>query len=143
MGNRQVASIKWFMIMGRDPTVPAIHGKCMDSPITVSNVGDFTVVEFQVASLMNSMEIGRISTALDELIADHLAVRMVLDFTRVVCLSSQAIGMITSVHKKLSQLAGGKLVLCGVGPQLMQVLKITRLDRLLKIAKDQKDAMAM
>ncbi len=33
-------------------------------------------------------------------------------------------------------------MLCGVGPQLLQLLKITRLDRMLKVAATQEDAIA-
>jgi anti-anti-sigma factor len=59
-------------------------------------------------------------------------------------LSSQAIGIILTLNKKLSGGSGGgdNLVLCGVGPQLMQLLKITRLDRILTIKDSQQDAVA-
>ena len=69
---------------------------------------------------------------------------VVLDFTKVKYLSSQAIGIILTLNKKLTGgSAGGEgLVLCGVGPQLMQLLKITRLDRILTIKSSQQDAVA-
>ena len=70
---------------------------------------------------------------------DH-AGRVLLDFTPVHHLSSQAIGIIVNVHKKTAAKKGGKLVLCGVCPQMLQLLKITRLDKLLKMVKDQKEA---
>ena len=58
-------------------------------------------------------------------------------------ISSQAIGIILTLNKKLTGSSGGgpNLVLCGVGPQLMQLLKITRLDRILTIKADQKEAV--
>jgi anti-sigma B factor antagonist len=111
----------------------------MDTPFAVSSVGDYTVVTFQSPSLMNPSELERLSTALHSLIDDHVTGRLLLDFSKVEYLSSQAIGIIVGLHKKASKITGGKLVLCGVGPQLMQLLKITRLDRLLKVIKNQEE----
>jgi anti-sigma B factor antagonist len=113
----------------------------MNTLFSVSTVGDFKVVVFQTVSLMNVPELERIATALDQLAAEQANGRMLLDFTQVEFFSSQAIGFIVKLHKKLSTIAGGKLVICGVSPQLTQLLKITRLDRLLKVVKTQKDAV--
>jgi anti-sigma B factor antagonist len=112
----------------------------MEGPFSVKPRGAFTVVEFQTASLMNAGELERISAALSDLVDHDHSGRMVLDFTPVLQLSSQAIGMIVNVNRKTAAIKGGKLVLCGVSPQMLQLLKITRLDRLLKIVKDQKEA---
>jgi anti-sigma B factor antagonist len=112
----------------------------MEGPFTVKSRGEFTVVEFQTASLMNAGEIERISKALSDLVDHDHSGRVVMDVTPVQYLSSQAIGMIVNVHRKTAAVKGGKLVLCGVSPQMLQLLKITRLDRVLKIVKDQKEA---
>jgi anti-sigma B factor antagonist len=64
---------------------------------------------------------------------------LVLDFERVQYLSSQAIGIVLTLNKKLTGLKGSKLVLCGVGERLMQLVKITRLDRVLTIKPSQKE----
>ena len=66
---------------------------------------------------------------------------IVLDFEHVDYLSSQAIGMVLTVHKKLAKLKHTSLVLCGVGPKLMELLKITRLDKVLKVKPTQKEAV--
>ena len=99
----------------------------------------YTVVEFQTESLMNPLELERIGQGLYHLADAEGARRVLLDFTRVKYLSSQAIGIILTLSKKLSQANGGEMVLCGVGPQLLQLLKITRLDKLLKIVASPKD----
>ena len=99
----------------------------------------YSVVEFQTESLMNPLDLERIGQSLYQLVDAAGVRRMLLDFTRVKYLSSQAIGIILTLSKKLSQANGGEMVLCGVGPQLLQLLKITRLDKLLKIVTSQKD----
>jgi anti-sigma B factor antagonist len=112
----------------------------MEGPFSVKSRGEFTVVEFQTASLMNAGELERISQALSDLVDHDHSGRVVMDFTPVQYLSSQAIGMIVNVHRKTAAIKGGRLLLCGVLPQMLQLLKITRLDRVLKIVKDQKEA---
>jgi anti-sigma B factor antagonist len=110
---------------------------------TVREAGRHTVVEFLTPSLMNPLELERIGAGLFKLVDEEKRERLVLDFAKVQYLSSQAIGIILTLNKKLSGTSadGQNLVLCGVGPQLMQLLKITRLDRILTIKPTQKEAM--
>ncbi|MDB5358541.1 MAG: anti-anti-sigma factor [Phycisphaerales bacterium] len=113
----------------------------MDPFFSVGKLGDFTLIEFKTASLMNALELERIAQGIYRLVDEEGAKLLLIDFTPVEYLSSQAIGMVVGLHKKIAQIPGGKLALCGVGPQLLQLLKITRLDRLLKVFKTQKDAV--
>ena len=110
---------------------------------TVRQAGKYTVVEFQTPSLMNPLELERIAAGLFRLVDEDNRDRLVLDFGRVQYLSSQAIGVILTLNKKLNATSAGgdHLVLCGVGPQLLQLLKITRLDRILTIKADAKEAV--
>lgn len=110
---------------------------------TVRQKGRYTVVAFQTASLMNPIELERIGAGIFRLIDEEKRDRLVLDFSKVHYLSSQAIGIILTLNKKLtgSSAGGENLVLCGVGPQLMQLLKITRLDRLLTIKPNRSQAL--
>jgi len=112
----------------------------MEGLFSVKPRGEFTVVEFQAVSLMNAAELERISKALGSLVDSDPAGRIVIDFTPVQYMASQAIGTIVAIHKKAAAKKGGKLVLCGVSPQILQLFKITRMDRFLKIVKDQKEA---
>ena len=75
------------------------------------------------------------------LVDDEDRRKLLLDFERVQYLSSQAIGIILTLNKKLSSLKYNKLVLCGVGAKLMELLKITRLDRILTIKPTQAEAV--
>jgi len=111
----------------------------MEGPFSVKPRGEFTVVEFHTASLMNAPELERIGKALSDLVDNDPSGRIVLDFTPVQYLASQAIGIVVNLHKKTAA-KGGKLMVCGLSPQLLQLLKITRMDRVLKIVKDQKEA---
>src|SRR5450432_2754813 len=111
------------------------------APFIVQQVEKFLVVEFRNASLMDPVELEQIGQSLYRLVdvEDHR--RIVLDFEKVQYLSSQAIGIVLTMNKKLSQLKNSKLVLCGIGPKLQELLKITRLDRLLTIKPSQREAV--
>ena len=113
----------------------------MESFFNARQQGGYTVVEFQTDSLTHPLEIERIGQALYRLVEQDGKRSLLLDFTPVKYLSSQAIGIILTLNKKLSQFEDSAVVLCGVGPQLMQLLKITRLDQLLKIAPTQAEAL--
>ena len=49
-------------------------------------------------------------------------------------MSSAALGKLITLHKKLGGL-GGKLVLCGISPQIFEVFAITKLDKVFKIVQ--------
>lgn len=114
----------------------------MDAFFSQRREGPFTVIDFQTESLMNHADLERIGQALYRVIDEEQQKQVLLDFTRVRFLSSQAIGILLTLNKKLSQVEGGKLVLCGVGPSLMELLKITRLNRVFTIRPTRKDALA-
>lgn len=109
--------------------------------ITVQRIEKFTVVEFRNPSLMDPIELETISQNLYRLVDEEDRRRIILDFEKVQFLSSQAIGIVLTMNKKLSALKNSKLVLCGVGAKLMELLKITRLDRLLTIKPSQREAI--
>jgi anti-sigma B factor antagonist len=113
----------------------------MSSAFTVAQIENFTVVEFITNSLMNPVELEEISNSLYKLVDEQDRRRIILDFEKVQYLSSQAIGIVMALRKKLSAVKGSRLILCSVGPTLMQLLKITGLDRLLMIKPTQREAL--
>jgi anti-sigma B factor antagonist len=108
---------------------------------TVQQSGDVTVVEFVVSSLMDPLELEQVAQHLYRLVDEEHRRRMVLDFEKVQYLSSQAIGILLAVQKKLAALDNSSLVLCGVGARLMELLRITRLDRVLTIKPSRREAL--
>lgn len=109
--------------------------------ITVQQVEKWTVVEFRRPSLMDPIELERLGQQLYHLVDAQDRRRVILDFSRVQFLSSQAIGVLLTTKKKLDALPRSQLILCGIGPRLQELLKITRLDRVLTIKPSQKEAL--
>ncbi|MCC7349370.1 MAG: STAS domain-containing protein [Phycisphaerales bacterium] len=112
----------------------------MNSAYILQQIGKYTVVEFRIASLMDPSQLQQIGEELYPLVDQQDKRLIVLDFEAVQYLSSQAIGIVLTLHKKLAAI-GGKLILCGVGARLMELLRITRLDRLLTIKPTQNDVI--
>jgi anti-sigma B factor antagonist len=113
----------------------------MSGHYTVTTVEKYTVIEFTEASLMDPIVLEEIASGLYHLVDVEDKRLVVLDFERVQYVSSQAIGIVIQLHKKLATLKRSSLVLCGVGPRLMELVKITRLDRILKIKPSQREAV--
>ena len=113
----------------------------MSTHFTVQPIEKFTVVEFKTASLMDPLVLEEIGQELYRLVDEEDRRRLILDFEKVQYLSSQAIGIVLNLNKKLGALKGSKFVLCGVGPKLLELLKITRLDRILTVKPSQKEAV--
>ena len=113
----------------------------MSTHFIVQPIDKFTVVEFKTPSLMDPIILEEIGQELYRLVDAEDRRRLILDFEKVQYLSSQAIGIVLTLNKKLSALKNSKFVLCGVGPKLLELLKITRLDRILTIKPSQKEAV--
>jgi anti-sigma B factor antagonist len=113
----------------------------MSIPFIVGQFGKYTVVELRTPSLMDPAELNDIAGQLYRLIDEEDHRSIILDFSKVEFLSSQAIGIVMAMHKKLSALKNSQFVLCGVGQRLMQLIKIARLDRVLTIKPSQREAV--
>jgi len=113
----------------------------MSPHFIVQPIDKFTVVEFKTPSLMDAMMLEDIGKELYRLVDEEDKRRLILDFEKVQYLSSQAIGIVLTLNKKLTALKNSKFVLCGVGPKLLELLKITRLDRILTIKPTQREAL--
>jgi anti-sigma B factor antagonist len=116
-------------------------GPDADVPFLINVVEKWTVIEFTTPSLMDPIVLERTGQALYRLVDAEDRRLIIMDFSRVQYISSQAIGIVLTMNKKLSALKRSKFVLCGVGDKLMQLIKITRLDRLLTIKPTQEEAV--
>ncbi len=113
----------------------------MDLPLTIQEVEKYTVVEFRTPSLMDPTSLEKIAEAVYRLVEVEDRRLMVLDFEQVQYLSSQAIGIVMALKKKLGALPHSSLVLCGIGPTLAQLIKITGLQKVLTIRPSQREAV--
>lgn len=113
-----------------------------DLPFTLQPIGPVMIVEFKQPSLMDPLVLENTARKLYALVDEEDHRKVIMDFEKVQYLSSQAIGILLSMKRKIDALGNGKLVLCGVGPQLAELLKMTRLDKVMLVKPTQKEALA-
>ncbi|MEM8874372.1 MAG: STAS domain-containing protein [Planctomycetota bacterium] len=111
-------------------------------PMQEQRQGPISIVEIQAGSLMDPPVLEAIKDRLLHLIDDQDRRKMVLNFERVEYISSQMIGVLLAVRQRCESLPGGQLVLCGVGKNLLELLKLMKLHKLLTIKKSQREAVA-
>lgn len=113
----------------------------MSEPFTVSTLDHFTIVELRMPSLMDPVAISDLGASLYKLVDEQDRRKIILDFEKVEYISSQTVGILIGMQKKLQALPHGQLILCGVGPKLTELLKIMCLDKRLTIKASQKEAI--
>lgn len=109
--------------------------------LSVSKVKDVTVVALRDTSILDALVVEAISRELTTVVEQESSPKFILDLRGLQSLTSSMIGVFLTVHKTV-QKRGGKVVLCGLRPQLQKVFEIANLDRVLSFAEDGASAMA-
>lgn len=110
-------------------------------PFNIQLIKDVAIIEFREASLMDPLVLERSAERLYQLIEQEDHRKIILDFSAVQYMSSQAIGIVMNMQKKLGVIKG-RQILCGVGPRLQELLRITNLDKVLLTKSTQREAQA-
>ncbi len=111
------------------------------SPIKLSTDKDIRIVEFTVHKIIDETFISEIGQALASVIETTAAPKMLLDFSTVDHLSSAALGMLINANRKILD-RNGKLRLCTIKPEIMEVFVITKLNKMFKILPTRAEAVA-
>ena len=106
----------------------------------VENLGDVTVVCFTDRKILVEQSIQAIGEQLQNLISESGGKKLLLNFRNVEYMSSAVLGMLVTLNKKI-QMAGRKLVLCNIDPQIREVFAITKLDKVFVIRGEEQEAL--
>jgi anti-sigma B factor antagonist len=108
--------------------------------IEIENKDDFSIVTFGSSSLGAVSGIEEISLALREYVDTNKPSRLIIDFNGVRFLSSQMLGLMVDMWRRLGQY-NGQMALSGIDPKINRVFKITNLDRLFEFYSTSDQAM--
>lgn len=108
--------------------------------LELEEVGDVTVVNFVDKKILDEQNIQIIGEQLFDLVDNQGKKKVLLNFGNVEFLSSAALGKLITLNKK-AQTAGGKLVMCSIAKEILEVFQITKLDKLFKIYPDEQAAL--
>lgn len=110
------------------------------SLIMANQIGDVGVVSFLTSQVLDELNVQQLGTELNDLVDKEGMVRMVINFSKIKFLSSAVLGKLISLNKKVAG-QKGRLAFCNINADIMQVFKITRLDKLIPIFDDEQEAV--
>jgi len=97
--------------------------------LLVQTVQGIALVIFQDESILDPLQVQDIGQQLHRIIEEEDRQRMILDFQKVKILSSQMLGVLIGLLKRIRS-DRGRIVICGMKSELHKVFKITNLDKL-------------
>ncbi len=103
------------------------HGQVVVATLTDEKILDETQLQGLEGSFM-------------PLIEQNPKIQLIIDFGPVKFLTSSVLGLLIRVSKKVYE-ADGKLRLCSITPKILEIFKITRLDKIFEIYPDVDEAM--
>jgi anti-sigma B factor antagonist len=108
--------------------------------LKVSIEGRVTVVELIDKKILDEMSISQIGEQVNALVARSDSPAMVVDFSNVGNMSSSALGMLITLHKRIRE-KNGQLALCCIQPGIYEVFAITRLNEIFRICSTRQEAI--
>lgn len=108
--------------------------------IAVEYIHNAAVVTLTDQKILEEIEIHALENSIIPLVERKQGINLVLDFSRVEFLSSSALGLLIRVSKKIYE-SNGQLRLCAISDSIMQVFRITRLDKIFMILPDCQQAL--
>ena len=103
-----------------------------DLRLKTTDFDGIKIVEFSDRKILDELCIMEIQEELSRLVDQSPGLKLVLSFKNVEHLSSAALGMLITLRKKVEE-GGGKLRLSDINPQIFEVFKITRLNKVFDI----------
>ena len=108
--------------------------------LRLETIDGVTVVSFVDTKIVTEENIQEVGDQLYSLVEDDGFKQILLNFGNVQYLSSAALGKLINLKKKVGAVKG-KLKLCCIHPDLLEVFKITRLDQVFEIYPDEQGAL--
>lgn len=103
-----------------------------NSHLTIKDRGGVRIVEFSDRKILDELCISEIRDELSGLVTAQDGIKLLLDFSAVEHLSSAALGVLITLNKQVAE-QNGSLKLSNISPQIYEVFKITRLNKLFDI----------
>ena len=110
--------------------------------IDVTKFGEVGVVSFTTTQVLDELNVQQLGQELMDLVDKQYIVKMVINFEHVKFLSSAVLGKLISLSKRIAE-EKGRLAFCNIREEILQVFKITRLDKIIPIAESEGDAIKM
>ena len=119
----------------------AIMANSSDRRIDIENIDGVTVARLLEKKILDEANIESLGQEMFAMVDKDGYNKIIIDFSLVEYLSSAALGKLITMQKKVAT-AGGKVALCNIQRDILDVFKITKLDRVLTLCTDLDDALS-
>ncbi len=112
----------------------------MSPNLQIDYHGNVVVATLTDEKILEDEQIQALEGSFMPLIEQSENIQLIIDFSNVKFLTSSVLGLLIRISKKVYE-KDGKLRLCAIEPKIMDVFRITRLDKIFEIFPDQDDAL--
>ena len=112
-----------------------------ESRLRIRKQDQITIVEFVDRNILDEGNIAQIGEEIGAIVNEDPNPKLLISFANVDHLSSAALGTLITVNNKV-RARSGQLRLANIDPQIYEVFKITKLDRIFQIHETTEKAMA-
>ena len=108
--------------------------------IAVAMIEEVGVVTFLTTQVLDELNVQQLGEELLDLVEKRYIVKIVINFENIKFLSSAVLGKLISLNKRLAA-EKGRLAFCLIREDILQVFRITRLDKLIPICDTEREAI--
>jgi len=102
--------------------------------------GEVVVATLTDEKILDENQLQGLEGSFLPLIEQTPGIQLIIDFSNVKFLTSSVLGLLIRISKKVYE-TDGALRLCSIGPKILDVFRITRLDKIFEIMPNADDAM--
>jgi len=112
----------------------------MNPKLSIEYTDGVTVAVMTDEKILEEEQIQSLEKTFMPLIEQAGKIRLLIDFGNVQFLTSSVLGLLIRINRKVYQ-SEGKLRLCSINPKILEIFKITRLDKVFEIFPNRQEAM--
>ncbi len=112
-----------------------------ESRLRIRKQDQVTIVEFVDRNILDEGNIAQIGEEIGAIVNEDPSPKLLISFANVDHLSSAALGALITINSKIKG-KDGQLRLADINDQIIEVFRITRLDRLFQIQPTAREALA-
>jgi len=99
-----------------------------------------TITKLRDTRILDQADIQALEESIIPLIEASDSINLIIDFSNVQFLTSAVLGLLIRVSKKVYE-SEGQLRLCAIDNKILEIFRITRLDRVFDIHEDRYEAL--
>lgn len=140
--SRKSIDIAKFILAVCGPDLPGVAARMAEIDMEITTEANATIVAFKSASMSDVDGIASAAWKIRDLAESKRPRTLIFDFEAVKFFSSQVLGLLLDVRKKLAE-SDGQVMISGINPQLHRVFKITNLDKVFQFFPNRQEAVKM